>query len=161
MGFLNTNNILYRHQYGFRPNHSTIHPIIHLLNHCAEAASKSSSEYTIASLFDLPKAFDVINHDILLNKLHRYGIRETVKDTLFFIANEQLKKKNLFTWFYANKLCVNESKTKYIFIRPSHMKPDLTTLNISINGTQLNRIGNDRNEKSSKVLGVDIDEHLT
>jgi len=41
------------------------------------------------------------------------------------------------------------------------MKPDLTTLNISMNGTQLNRIGNDRNEKSSKFLGIQIDEHLT
>ena len=82
MGFLNANNILYRHQYGFGRNHSTIHPIIHLLNHCEEAASESPSEYTIASLCDLPKAFDVTNHDILLNKLHRYGIRETVNEWL-------------------------------------------------------------------------------
>jgi len=65
-------------------------------------------------------------------------------NTLLFIANERLK--NLFTWFCANKLCLNKSKTKYIVIRPSHMKSDLTTLNISINGAQLNRIGNDRNE---------------
>ena len=80
MGFLNTNNILYRHQNGFCRNHSTINPIIHLLKHCAEAASKSPSEYTIASLCDLPEAFDVINHDILLNKLHRYGIRRSVNE---------------------------------------------------------------------------------
>ena len=40
MTFLKTNNILYKHQYGFHPNHSTIHPIIHLLNHCGEATSK-------------------------------------------------------------------------------------------------------------------------
>ena len=41
------------------------------------------------------------------------------------------------------------------------MKPDLTTLNISINGTRLNRIGNDSNEKSSKCLGIHIVECLT
>jgi len=34
------------------------------------------------------------------------------------------------------------------------MKPDLNTLNIPVNGTQLNRAGNDRNEKSSKFLGI-------
>ncbi len=44
-------------------------------------------------------------------------------DELFAIANEQLD--NLFTCFCANKLCLNESKTKYIVIRPSHMRPDL------------------------------------
>ena len=82
MGFLNTNNILYRHQCDFRRNYSTIHPIIHLLNNCAEAASKSPPEYTIASLFELSKVFDVINHDILLNKLHRYGMKGTVNEWL-------------------------------------------------------------------------------
>ena len=40
MNFLTENNILYKHQYGFRPKHSTIHPIIHLLNHIAESNNK-------------------------------------------------------------------------------------------------------------------------
>jgi hypothetical protein len=62
-------------------------------------------------------------------------------DQILAIANEQLD--NLFTWFCANKLCFNESKTKYIVIRPSHMRPDLKELNITINGIQLDRIGND------------------
>ena len=35
MSFLNCQNILYSHQYGFREKHSTIHPIIHLINQCA------------------------------------------------------------------------------------------------------------------------------
>ena len=41
--FLNVNNVLYEHQYGFRAKHSTIHPIIHLLNHCAHATNKSTN----------------------------------------------------------------------------------------------------------------------
>ena len=75
MSFLNTNNILSNIQYGFRPKHSTIHPIIHLLNHCAERNNKIISEYTLATLCDLSKAFDVISHKILLQKLNNYGIR--------------------------------------------------------------------------------------
>lgn len=75
------------------------------------------------------------------------------------MAHEQLN--NLFTWLCANKLCLNESKTKYIVIRPFYMRTDLTTLNITINGTQLDRIGNDCSEKSCTFLGIHIDENLT
>ena len=76
--FLDANNILFKHQYGFRPKHSTVHPIIHLLNHCAEASNKIIPEYTLAIFCDISKAFDVISHDILFKKLNTYGIRGNV-----------------------------------------------------------------------------------
>ena len=80
MGFLKSNNILYQHQYGFRAKHSTIHPILHFLNHCAEANNKNNPEYTLAIFCDLSKAFDVIDHTILIEKLKCYGIRGIVND---------------------------------------------------------------------------------
>ena len=78
MSFLDANQILYKHQYGFRGKHSTIHPIIHLLNECAEANNSNPNKYTISIFCDLLKAFDVISHDILLKKLNCYGIRGIV-----------------------------------------------------------------------------------
>ena len=66
MNFLTENNILYKHQYGFRPKHSTIHPIIHLLNHIAEN-NKKKKELTLTLFCDLSKAFDVINNKIVLH----------------------------------------------------------------------------------------------
>jgi len=64
MSFLNSNNMLYKHQYGFRLKHSTIHPIIHLINHSAKVNNSNPQKYTMSIVCDLSKAFDVINHDI-------------------------------------------------------------------------------------------------
>ena len=73
--FFNLNNLFYKHQYGFRPKHSTTHPILQFLHDCAKSANKTPSESTLAIFCDLSKAFDVISHNILLCKMNSYGIR--------------------------------------------------------------------------------------
>ena len=78
--FLESQNILYQHQYGVRQNYSTIHPILHLLNDISNANDNKSNDITLAIFLDMSKAFDTIGHDILLHKLEHYGIRGTCKD---------------------------------------------------------------------------------
>ena len=46
-------DILYKHQYGFRKNHNTIHPIIHQLKDIANANDKASQNRTLAVFFRL------------------------------------------------------------------------------------------------------------
>ena len=98
VSFLTTNNTLYEHQYGFRSKHSTVHPIIHLLNKCAMATNANEPEYTLAVLCDLSKAFDVIDHKILLYKLRQYGIRGVVIKWF----ESYLKDRNQFVNFENN-----------------------------------------------------------
>lgn len=70
--FLDVNNILCKYQYGLRPKHNTIHPLIHLLDGCAHASNCSKTKYILAVLCDLSKAYDVIDHNILLQKWYIY-----------------------------------------------------------------------------------------
>ena len=71
--FLDTNNLISNAQYGFRKKHSTIHPLVHFLNHVTTSLDRR--EHTIAIFCDLRKAFDTVNHKILLAKLHKLGVR--------------------------------------------------------------------------------------
>ena len=229
--FLSKNSIFYKHQYGFRPKHSTIHPIIHLLNHCASKSSNIDPEMSLAVLCDLSKAFDVVDHGIILNKLSNYGIRGIANDwfrsyltgryqfvsiegvrsqmahikigvpqgsilgpllylvyvndignscsgsilsfaddatlitshanllDLYTIANRNINE--LFMWFCANKLSLNAGKTKYIVLRPRHMKQNLSLHTVHIGDTVISRIGNDCIEKTTKNFGMHLDENLS
>ena len=71
--FLNQNNILFEQQYGFRQKLSTDFALIEISDKIAEAIDKK--KFMIGIFVDLSKAFDTLNHKILLTKLSSYGIR--------------------------------------------------------------------------------------
>ncbi len=71
--FIKKNSILHRYQYGFRENHSTEMALAEL---CDLLASNMEENLITCTIFvDLCKAFDTVNHTILLEKLNSCGIR--------------------------------------------------------------------------------------
>ena len=73
LDFIMDNNILYDKQFGFRKGHSTSHAIITLVDKVSKSLDKGK---IVGGVYlDIRKAFDSISHQILLDKLHKIGIR--------------------------------------------------------------------------------------
>jgi len=72
-------NIIINNQFGFREHHSTTHAMIKVLDESLKGLDEKDFK-TGAVFLDISKAFDCVNHNVLINKLDNYGVRGNVKD---------------------------------------------------------------------------------
>ena len=71
--FLEIHKVLYSLQFGFQENHSIDHALVSLTE--AVRSTLDNKRLGCGIFIDLQKAFDTVNHRILLSKLEHYGIR--------------------------------------------------------------------------------------
>ena len=71
--YFSENKLFHESQYGFRKGHSTEHAILELYDRILQDVEKKRDPFAV--FLDLSKAFDTIDHNILISKLTHYGIR--------------------------------------------------------------------------------------
>ena len=100
---LENNNLLISEQGGFRKGKSTIHTIANFTDDIM--LQLNSNNYTIAAFVDFKKAFDTVDHGILLKKLSHYGIG---LDTMALITNYLTGRKQRCTTngITSQELCI-------------------------------------------------------
>jgi hypothetical protein len=96
--YLSSHSLLSANQHGFRPAHSTITSVVSLISNVVDALDKKL--FVCVVLLDFSKAFDLLNHKILISKLsRRYNLSETACNwiTSFLSGRTQ--------FVYSNNVC--------------------------------------------------------
>lgn len=90
--FFNKHNLFSNKQFGFRKGLSTKDALYNITNSIYEQLDKSKP--IAVTFLDLAKAFDTVNHKILLKKLYRYGIRGSAYELIkSYLSNRKQRVK--------------------------------------------------------------------
>ena len=115
--FLTDNNLLNTNQFGFRKGYSTDYAIIQSCDKIIDTLVRK--EHIIGIFLDLSKAFDTIDHKILINKLSYYGVRGIILSWF----NDYLSNRKQYVNFLSN----NSSKSDITCGVPPGINPRSTS----------------------------------
>jgi len=95
---------IFNYQVGFRHDHSATLALIDAVDNLYKNLDKQK---VIGIYLDLQKAFDTVNHDILLYKLQYYGVRGVVYDGFKHYLSRPFQ--------YVSVNCINSELTAVAF----------------------------------------------
>ena len=90
--FIDKNNLLNEFQFGFRNNHSTFMALIVLVENLVTALDNGNC--AVGLFLDFQKAFDTVDHCILLDKLSLYGVRGIAHDWFYSYLSNRSQSVN-------------------------------------------------------------------
>ena len=120
MGFLNDQKVLYKKQFGFQKKISTAHAVISLTENIEKAID--NKKFVCGVFVDLQKAFDTVDHNILLLKFPQSF--HFADDTCLLNIQNTISKinrslnmalKEFSFWLNTNKIALNVAKTEVIY----------------------------------------------
>jgi Reverse transcriptase (RNA-dependent DNA polymerase)/Endonuclease/Exonuclease/phosphatase family len=123
LAYIESKNILIPEQYGFRPHYSSYMALLDLTDRIT--TSFEEGKISIAILIDLQKAFDSLNHGILLKKLSHYGIRGVVLDWFTSYLTDRHQ------YVVYNNVCSNSQLIKWGIPQGSILGPLLFILYVN------------------------------
>ena len=159
--FLEKHKCIYKLQFGFRTKHSTNHALINITETIRSALD---SKKIAAGIFvDLQKAFDTVNHEILIQKLNHYGVRGTVnKWFLSYLSNRSQSVSIL--GFESDILTIKHGVPQGSVLGPLLFLIYINDLNAAIKYSKVYHFADDTNllnvsndpRKVQKQLNIDL-----
>ena len=149
--------MFYTEQFGFYQNYSTSYALIHLAETIKEALDQG--KYGWGIFVDLQKAFDTVDHNILLGKLKDYGIRG-VAYSWFESYLKDRKQYFSINGFNSKDLAISLDIAQRCVLRPLLFLIYINDLNITIKHCKVHHFGDDTNllhiNDSNKAVNSDL-----
>ena len=159
--FLNKYNCLYKKQFGFQNSHSTNHALITEITEITEIIREAldRDEYSCGLLLDFQKAFDTVNHKILIGKLNHYGVRGLSLDWFkSYLTNRH--QKTLIKDIFSDSLTVSYGEPQRSILGPHLFLTDIDDLSNDIAHSIVHHFADDTNITFSHKSLKKVNEFL-